>query len=162
MFVYTSGPSCGSCITSILQKPAANTCTLLLIEIPYEDEERGNQRPGSSDTTEFYGMRFLSHVVANIQSQKLSDLVIPVALTNRNAPVVWIDEIRSRGASDVFFSPIGTPITTTQVHTLAKNAKRNDPTSREQHFKSMTQDMIAQLLVDLCDPSRLDVALVHT
>ncbi|KAF2819962.1 HD-domain/PDEase-like protein [Ophiobolus disseminans] len=91
-----SGRACLSKIATILDSPKGNAPTFLIIDIPYDEEQRLKRlsreprtpSPTSSrliriDTTEpddIYGMHLLTHVSSEISSRNFSRLVVPVVM----------------------------------------------------------------------------------
>lgn len=91
-----SGHSCLNKITQLLESPTGNLPTLVLIDVPYDEEKRLKRlsreprtpsptatRPKRSDTVEpddIYGTHLLMHVYSEIQSRNFSKLVIPVVI----------------------------------------------------------------------------------
>ncbi|KAF2275888.1 HD-domain/PDEase-like protein [Westerdykella ornata] len=91
-----SGQSCLNKISELLESAAADNPTIVLIDIPYDEEQRLKRlsreprtpsptatRTRRSDTAELedlYGFHLLTHVSSEIQSQNFSRLVIPIAI----------------------------------------------------------------------------------
>ncbi|KAF1841503.1 HD-domain/PDEase-like protein [Cucurbitaria berberidis CBS 394.84] len=91
-----SGRSCLSKIASILESTKANVPTFVIIDIPYDQEQRLKRlsreprtpSPTSSllrrtDTTEpddIYAMQLLTHISSEISSRNFSKLVVPVVM----------------------------------------------------------------------------------
>lgn len=94
--VCASGQACLSKVSQLLDSGPSKVPTLVLIDIPYDEEQhlkRLSREPRSpsptatrlrrTDTTEpddIYGIHLLTHVYSEIQSQNLPRLVIPVAV----------------------------------------------------------------------------------
>ncbi|KAF2751704.1 HD-domain/PDEase-like protein [Sporormia fimetaria CBS 119925] len=94
--ICASGQSCLDKITELLGSPHKNAPTIVLIDIPYDEEQRLKRlsreprtpspaatRSRRSDTAEpddIYGIHLLTHVHSEIQSQNMPKLVIPVAV----------------------------------------------------------------------------------
>ncbi|KAH7381693.1 hypothetical protein BKA66DRAFT_570817 [Pyrenochaeta sp. MPI-SDFR-AT-0127] len=91
-----SGRSCLSNISNILESSKANVPTFVIIDIPYDEEQRLKRlsreprtpSPTSSrliriDTTEpddIYAMHLLTHISSEISSRNFSKLVVPVVM----------------------------------------------------------------------------------
>lgn len=94
--VCASGQACLSKVSQLLDSAQSKVPTLVLIDIPYDEEQhlkRLSREPRSpsptatrlrrTDTAEpddIYGIHLLTHVYSEIQSQNLPKLVIPVAV----------------------------------------------------------------------------------
>ncbi|KAF2856590.1 HD-domain/PDEase-like protein [Plenodomus tracheiphilus IPT5] len=96
VYVCGSGKSCLANIASILDSSKANVPTFVIIDIPYDEEQRAKRlsreprtpSPTSSriiriDTTEpddIYAMHLLTHISSEITSRNFSKLVVPVVM----------------------------------------------------------------------------------
>ncbi|KAH9868271.1 hypothetical protein J1614_007343 [Plenodomus biglobosus] len=96
VYVCGSGKSCLANITSILESSKANVPTFVIIDIPYDEEQRAKRlsreprtpSPTSSrmiriDATEpddIYAMHLLTHISSEISSRNFSKLVVPVVM----------------------------------------------------------------------------------
>jgi len=160
--IYKSGFKCSQCIRSIITAAAEAEYVVLLMHLPYEVKTSQDTKLDPNLDADLYGMHFLSHIVPEIQSRGLSAKVIPIALVDTEAPAAWIEVVRSLGAIDVLKGPLSSPISEAQIQSLIDMAHDFAQTSRERLFTSMTQGMIAQLMGDLCNPSRIDPVFRHT
>ncbi|KAF2399452.1 HD-domain/PDEase-like protein [Trichodelitschia bisporula] len=91
----------GTCLSKIadLQESKANTPTVVLIDIPYDEDQRMKRLSRESrtpsptstrslkrltseslDASDLYGMRLLSHISSEIQLSSISRLIIPVVV----------------------------------------------------------------------------------
>ncbi|CBX95047.1 hypothetical protein LEMA_P114620.1 [Plenodomus lingam JN3] len=105
VYVCGSGKSCLANISSILESTKANVPTFVIIDIPYDEEQRAKRlsreprtpSPTSSrliriDATEpddIYAMHLLTHISSEISSKNFSKLVVPVVMLtglNQDAP----------------------------------------------------------------------------
>lgn len=96
VYVCGSGKSCLANITSILESTKANVPTFVIIDIPYDEEQRAKRlsreprtpSPTSSrmiriDATEpddIYAMHLLTHISSEISSRNFSKLVVPIVM----------------------------------------------------------------------------------
>lgn len=96
MHICGTGGSCLAKISQLQDSTKGNTPTIVLIDIPYDEEQRLKRlsreprtpsptatRLIRTDTTEpddIYGMHLLTHVSSEIQSRNFSKLVIPVVI----------------------------------------------------------------------------------
>lgn len=94
--ICSSGQACIAKITQLLESTTNNVPTIVLIDIPFEEEQRIKRlsrgprspsptttRPQRRETAEpddIYGMHLLTHVYSEIQSQNFPKLVIPVVI----------------------------------------------------------------------------------
>jgi hypothetical protein len=90
-----SGRACLSKIASILDSPKGNAPTFVIIDVPYDEEQRLKRlsreprtpSPNSSrlmridnEPNDIYGTHLLTHVSAEISSRNFSKLVVPVVM----------------------------------------------------------------------------------
>jgi len=91
-----SGNSCLAKLSQLSDSPQGNAPTIVLIDIPYDEEQRLKRisreprtpSPTSTRTNrlelgepdDIYGMHLLVHLTSEIQSQNISKLVVPVVL----------------------------------------------------------------------------------
>ncbi|KAI8937541.1 hypothetical protein NX059_005259 [Plenodomus lindquistii] len=96
VYVCGSGKSCLANISSILESSKANVPTFVIIDIPYDEEQRAKRlsreprtpSPTSSriiriDNTEpddIYAMHLLTHIASEISSRNFSKLIVPVVM----------------------------------------------------------------------------------
>ncbi|KAF2659268.1 HD-domain/PDEase-like protein [Lophiostoma macrostomum CBS 122681] len=94
--ICASGRSCLAKITQLLESKKDNTPTIVLIDIPYDEEQRQKRlsreprtpsptasrlvRSDTSEPEDIYGMHLLLHVSSEIQSKNYPKLVIPVVI----------------------------------------------------------------------------------
>ncbi|KAL9063084.1 MAG: hypothetical protein Q9157_008434 [Trypethelium eluteriae] len=94
---FTEGEDCLSKIVQLENSIEEKRPTILLLDIPYDEEQRNKRRSreprtpspntarrgqheSMTDPPEFYGMRFLLHVAAEQREHAMSRLVIPIVL----------------------------------------------------------------------------------
>jgi hypothetical protein len=91
-----SGRSCLAKIASILESPRSNAPTIVIIDVPYDEEQRLKRmsreprtpsptssrlmRINTSEPDDIYGTHLLTHVSAEISSRNFSKLVVPVVM----------------------------------------------------------------------------------
>ncbi|CAO2657604.1 Nn.00g037300.m01.CDS01 [Neocucurbitaria sp. VM-36] len=90
-----SGRSCLSKIANILESTKANVPTFVIIDIPYDEEQRlkrlsreprtpsptsGLIRIDTSEPDDIYAMHLLTHIHSEISSRNFSKLVVPVVM----------------------------------------------------------------------------------
>jgi hypothetical protein len=91
-----SGRSCLAKIASILESPRGNAPTIVIIDVPYDEEQRLKRmsreprtpsptssrliRINTSEPDDIYGTHLLTHVSAEISSRNFSKLVVPVVM----------------------------------------------------------------------------------
>ncbi|PVI06641.1 HD-domain/PDEase-like protein [Periconia macrospinosa] len=91
-----SGGSCLAKISQILESAKSNVPTIVLIDIPYDEEQRLKRlsreprtpsptatrmmRLDSGEPDDIYGMHLLTHISSEIASRNFSKLVIPVVI----------------------------------------------------------------------------------
>jgi hypothetical protein len=91
-----SGRSCLSKIASILESPRSSAPTIVIIDVPYDDEQRLKRlsreprtpsptssrliRINTSEPDDIYGTHLLTHVSSEISSRNFSKLVVPVVM----------------------------------------------------------------------------------
>ncbi|KAF2007365.1 HD-domain/PDEase-like protein [Amniculicola lignicola CBS 123094] len=91
-----SGSSCLSKIAQLAESSKDNVPTILLIDVPYDEEQRLKRlsreprtpspttsrvtRSETSEPDDIYGMHLLMHVSSEIQSKNFSKLVVPVVV----------------------------------------------------------------------------------
>lgn len=96
VYVCGSGSSCLTTIPQLLGSPQGSVPTVVLIDIPYEEERRlkrlsreprtpsptsmRNARIETSEPDDTYGMHLLMHLSSEIQSLNISKLVVPVVM----------------------------------------------------------------------------------
>ncbi|KAL9094014.1 MAG: hypothetical protein Q9165_003684 [Trypethelium subeluteriae] len=105
---FTEGEDCLSKIVQLENSVGEKRPTILLLDIPYDEEQRNKRRSreprtpspntarrghhdSMTDPPEFYGMRFLLHVAAEQREHAMSRLVIPVVLlSGLQQDIGWI------------------------------------------------------------------------
>lgn len=91
-----SGRSCLAKISQMLESSKANIPTIVLIDVPYDEEQRLKRlsreprtpsptstrlaRIDASEPDDIYGMHLLTHVSSEISSKNFSKLVVPVVI----------------------------------------------------------------------------------
>ncbi|KAL5113905.1 3',5'-cyclic-nucleotide phosphodiesterase [Pleosporales sp. CAS-2024a] len=91
-----SGRACLSKIASILDSPRANAPTFVIIDVPYDEEQRLKRlsreprtpsptsgrlmRPDTTEPNDTYGTHLLTHLASEISSKNFSKLVVPVVM----------------------------------------------------------------------------------
>jgi hypothetical protein len=91
-----SGRACLSKIASILESPKGNAPTFVIIDVPYDEEQRLKRlsreprtpsptssrlaRLDNSEPNDIYGTHLLTHVSAEISSRNFSKMVVPVVM----------------------------------------------------------------------------------
>jgi hypothetical protein len=91
-----SGRSCLDKITQLLESTKDTVPTIVLIDIPYDEEQRHKRlsreprtpspttmrvaRTDVAEPDDIYGMHLLTHVTSEIQSKNFSKLVVPVVI----------------------------------------------------------------------------------
>lgn len=91
-----SGRSCLSKISSVLESTKANVPTFVIIDIPYDEEQRLKRlsreprtpsptssrliRIDTSEPDDIYAMHLLTHISSEISSRNFSKLVVPVVM----------------------------------------------------------------------------------
>ncbi|KAF2867266.1 hypothetical protein BDV95DRAFT_503420 [Massariosphaeria phaeospora] len=94
--ICASGKSCLAKITQLIESSKSNVPTLLLIDVPYDEEQRMKRlsreprtpsptamrtmRLDTSEPDDIYGMHLLTHVSSEISSRNFSKLVVPVVI----------------------------------------------------------------------------------
>jgi hypothetical protein len=96
VYICGSGRACLSKIATILDSPKGNAPTFLIIDVPYDEEQRLKRlsreprtpsptssrliRIDTSEPDDIYGMHLLTHVSSEISSRNFSKLVVPVVM----------------------------------------------------------------------------------
>ncbi|KAF2643415.1 HD-domain/PDEase-like protein [Massarina eburnea CBS 473.64] len=94
--ICQSGSSCLAKISQILESAKSNVPTIVLIDIPYDEEQRLKRlsreprtpsptatrmmRADTGEPDDIYGMHLLTHISSEIASANFSKLVIPVVI----------------------------------------------------------------------------------
>ncbi|KAF2110066.1 hypothetical protein BDV96DRAFT_651219 [Lophiotrema nucula] len=94
--ICKSGGSCLSKISQLIDSTKESVPTIVLIDIPYDEEQRLKRlsreprspsptstrliRTDTSEPDDIYGMHLLTHVSSEIQSKNFSKLVVPVVI----------------------------------------------------------------------------------
>jgi hypothetical protein len=95
VYICGSGRSCLAKIASILDSPRGNAPTFVIIDVPYDEEQRAKRlsreprtpsptsgliRINTSEPNDIYGTHLLTHVSSEISSRNFSKLVVPVVM----------------------------------------------------------------------------------
>lgn len=97
MHVCHSGGSCLSKLSELQASAKDNTPTILLIDVPYDEEQRlrrssreprssspkslrSKNRAAAESLDDIYGMHMLTYIASEIQNKKLSKLVVPIVV----------------------------------------------------------------------------------
>lgn len=113
-----------------------------------------------------YGAQFLLHIVAELQSQNKSGVVLPVVLGGRHStsgeepPTRWKDEKRTLGALDVLPSPITLPLSGVYMQQLLHRAQALYTKPKKGQYDTMTRNLIAKLMLDLCGQTNYELATI--
>jgi len=135
--VYSAGSTCLSKLSDTDLDAKDPTPTLVLIDIPQEEEQRLKRlsreasifrKPTADDEADIYGIQLLTHITSEMHAKKLSKLIVPIAvvnspgneLINEATQTSRLMRFMDAGAVDV----LTCPLTQDRVQALAAHAYR--------------------------------------